>query len=89
MEKNYSKSEMIAIFNIHKTVLNRIIEYLNLQSFDKKYNEESFNKIKEFLNNTPDTRTFFQKQTFLKKYGVENPQQFKAIQQKNKTNNIE
>lgn len=71
------------MLNLHKTVLNRILDYLQIKG-DKQgqyavYSQQDIEKIKEFLNENPNTRVFFQKQTFLKKYGVSNPLQDEKI----------
>lgn len=85
----YTKSKLINTLNLNKSVLNRIINYLNIIPNDKLYSENDLNKIKEFLKENPNTRTFFQKQTYLNKYGVENPQQLKIIQEKKKKTMLE
>ena len=76
-------------FNLNKSTLKRIREYLEI-NLEKKgkflyFSEDDFNKIDSFLKENPNTRVFFQKQTFLKKYGVDNPRKLKSI--KNKINN--
>ena len=72
--------------HLHKTVLNRILEYLNIQGTKTEnlvyFSESDKNKVENFLREHPSTRVFFQQQTFLKKYGVANPQQCKEIKEK-------
>ena len=65
-----------------------LLEYLNIEIIKKGKSsyitQESLNKVLKFKDENPNSKVLLQKYTFMKKYGVENPQQLKEI--KNKTN---
>ena len=66
-----------------------LLEYLEIEIIKKGKSsyitQESLDKVLKFKKENPNTRVILQKYTFMKKYGVENPQQLKEI--KDKTNN--
>lgn len=67
-----------------------LLEYLNIEIIKKGkasyITQKSLDKILKFKEENPNTRVLLQKYTFMKKYGVENPQQLKEINdKKNKT----
>lgn len=65
-----------------------LLEYLDIEIIKKGkasyITQESLDKVLKFKEENPNTRVILQKYTFMKKYGVENPQQLKEI--KDKTN---
>ena len=66
----------------------KLLEYLNIEIIKKGkasyITQESLDEVLKFKEENPNTRVILQKYTFIKKYGVENPQQLKEI--KDKTN---
>ena len=83
-EKLYSFAELHKQYKIYPN----LIEYLNIEVIKKGrisyVNQESFDKIMAFKSEHPNTREFFQKLTFMKKYGTDNPMKVKSIQDKAK-----
>ena len=81
---DYSLNRCLQEFKISQTLL----EYLEIEILEKNgkkfITEESFNKAYKFKQENPNTRVLLQKYTFKKKYGVDNPQQLKEIQNKTK-----
>ena len=80
----YSFGELQKKYKISQTLL----EYLNIEIIKKGkasyITQKSLDKVLKFKEENPNTRVILQKYTFMKKYGVENPQQLKEI--KDKTN---
>ena len=78
----YSFGELQKKYKISQTLL----EYLNIEIIKKGkasyITQESLDKVLKFKEENPNTRVILQKYTFMKKYGVENPQQLKEIKDK-------
>lgn len=71
-------------------ITKRLIEYLNIEIlYTEKgiayITEDSFDKVYKFKQKNTDTRVLLQKDSFIKKYGVDNPLKVKEI--KNKADN--
>ena len=83
-EKLYSFGELHKQYKIYPN----LIEYLNIEVIKKGrisyVNQESFDKLMAFKSEHPNTREFFQKLTFMKKYGTDNPMKVKDIRDKAK-----
>ena len=69
-----------------------LIEYLNIPIVKinnvLNISKDDFDKMLEFKN-THDTKTILQKYTFMKRYGVDNPQKVKEIKDKSKSTMLE
>lgn len=77
-----SYNELGKIFSLSYFTIKNICNYLNLDKLtvgNRNYiiDENCKEKIKEFLKENPNTKSFFTKLTCFKKYGVENPSQSK------------
>jgi len=83
---DYTVKYVNQYFNLNKATLKKVREYLNIQLIKKGkfliFSQEDFDKLNLFIKENPNTRTFFQKQTFLKKYGVDNPMKLKSVKEK-------
>lgn len=82
----YSKKALVEYFRIHKTTLNHILDFLHIQGIKQRnfisFTDSDKEQIIQFLKEHPNTRVFFQQQTFLQNYGVKNPLQCSEIKAK-------
>jgi len=86
-ETESKKKELYSLKELHKMkVYPTLLEYLGIETVKKGratyITQESLDKALKFKEENPNTRVLLQKFAFMKKYGVENPQQAKEIREK-------